>query len=580
MALLGGSLTACTDGRSSGEQSDDGVAVTSNEGGSSDSEDEDEDEDEDGDESDGTSGQSGDASSAGDESDDEESDSGDDAANADSPLLPAGIRRLTGAEYQASVTSVFGYALPAEMGLPPDGMQDNFTRNHSQRVDPVLAKQLDRNAMYVAEQVTANLQNLAPCSGDERDCAVAFIEDYGAKAYRRPLEADEIEGLAELYDVGREEGDHSDGIALVVRGLLQAPGFLYVSELGEQSGDGEATLTGHELATSIAYLALSAPPDGALLAAAANGTLDDPEVRLQHFDRLLTRDGAVSAAVLRVMREWIGISDIAEIAKDTQVYPQFANLRAAMDAETRAFITEVIATDGTLEALLGADWTIAEQSLAQAYGVGGSGRVSLASTERRGILNQGAYLAVYAHAHESAPILRGVSVLRRLLCYPTPSPTALDLMIVPPLPDPAKTTRERFELHSADPACASCHRSIDNVGFTFEAFDGMGMARAGRMENGKVVDTTTELSIGLDVDGSFADSAALAEALSTSERVRECFARHMFRSAAARSGETVTGAEAAFVDEWKEAQLAASGHILETLRTYVGSDRFALRRTP
>lgn len=528
----------------------------------------------------GTPEDDGEASGTSSAGDDESG--GDDGPPSEFPeLLPAGIRRLTMAEYRASVRALFGIPLPDDVQLPPDALQDAFRRNHAQRLDPVLAKLLDSNARRIAAEVTAQVDSLAPCTGGapQEDCARTFVITYGAKAYRRPLTDDEVAGFLELYRIGAEDGSYGEGIGLVARALLQSSGFLYLTELGDGAqGQDRIALSPYEIAAAISYLAVAEPPDDALVAAASDGSLVDPSVRLAHFDRLVTRDGNANATLLRTLREWLGIDGIAAIAKDSNVYPQFAALREAMDRESLDFIAEVLASQGTVGELLAADWTIADSALAQAYGVGGTGRISLASTNRRGVINQGGFLSVFAHATESAPILRGVAILRRLLCYPVPSPTSLNIMIVPPLPDPNKTTRERFEIHAADPACAACHKSIDNVGFTFEGFDGMGMARPNGMENNQLVDTRTSLAIGVDIDGPFEHSGGLALALAASEDVRQCFARHMFRSAAARSDGESKAAEEEFLAAWAENPGAAGGHILETLRVYVASESFAFRR--
>src|SRR5262245_40832656 len=59
-------------------------------------------------------------------------------------LLPARIRRITNAEYDASVRALLGTTQSlAATTFPPDSRQSNFTLNDAQRVDPVLAKQLD-----------------------------------------------------------------------------------------------------------------------------------------------------------------------------------------------------------------------------------------------------------------------------------------------------------------------------------------------------------------------------------------------------------------------------------------------------
>lgn len=507
---------------------------------------------------------------------------GDDGPPSEFPsLLPAGVRRLTSEEYRASVRALFGIPLPEDVQLPPDALQDDFSRNHAQRVDPVLAKLLDSNARRIADEVVTRVDTFAPCTGGTpaEDCARTFITTYGARAYRRPLADDEVAGLLGLYRIGIEGGGHADGIGLVARALLQSAGFLYLTEIGEGApGQDRIELSQYELAAAVSYLAVAEPPDDALLVAATEGSLAEPNVRLAHFDRLLARDANANATLLRTLREWLGIAGIGHIAKDSNVYPQFAGLRDAMNRESLDFLAGVLGSQGTVAEMLSADWTIADPTLAQAYGVGGMGRISLASTPRRGVINQAGFLSVFAHATESAPILRGVAILRRLLCYPVPSPTTLNIVIVPPLPDPNKTTRQRFEVHAADPACAACHRSIDNVGFTFEGFDGMGMARPNGLENNQPVDTRTELAIGVDVDASFEHSGALALALAASDDVRQCFARHMFRAAAARSDQQTSAAEEEFVAAWQENAGAAGGHILETLRVYVASESFGYRR--
>src|SRR5262249_2192330 len=157
--------------------------------------------------------------------------------------------------------------------------------------------------------------------------------------------------------------------------------------------------------------------------------------------------------------------------------------------------------------LISADWTPAEDGLARMY-LGGDqlpartdGHISLASVARRGILNQGAFLSVYAHAQETAPVLRGVAVLRRVVCRNVPPAPAANINIVPPAAAPSKPTRERFAIHSKDTACAGCHNQIDAIGFTFEGLDGMGKART--MENGHPIDSTTQLKSGFSFDGDY-----------------------------------------------------------------------------
>jgi hypothetical protein len=193
------------------------------------------------------------------------------------------------------------------------------------------------------------------------------------------------------------------------------------------------------------------------------------------------------------------------------------------------------------------------------------------------VLNQGAFLSIQAHAHESTPVLRGVLIARRIACLDIPSPASLNIDVVPPVPDLNQTTRERNSVHSTDPECANCHNAIDTFGNAFEQFDGMGEYRD--MENGSPVDSSTTLALGADYDGDYADSNELAAALATSAAVRECFARHVFRAAAARSGSSMVDSEQFFIDSWGEmGDTMAQGNLKSVLMAYVRGALFTHRR--
>jgi Protein of unknown function (DUF1592)/Protein of unknown function (DUF1588) len=386
----------------------------------------------------------------------------------------------------------------------------------------------------------------------------------------------EIDALLKVYAVGAKDAAYADGIELVVRAVLQSAGLLYLTQLGDGAGEDAVALTSHELASSIAYLVTGGPPDSALLAAAAAGALVTPEGREAEVRRLLETTES-RARMVRFVREWLGVDRIAETSKDTNVYPEFDGVKASMEIETDRFVVEVLTgSTGTVGELLGADWSVVDAPLAAFYGASGQGRVTL--PDRRGILNQGAFLAVHAHATESAPVVRGVTVLRRVACVDIASPTTLNINVVPPVPDPTKTTRERFSIHTADAECRACHDLIDPMGFSFERFDGMGGLRPMEEDNGKPVDSSALVSLGGDFDGAFPDSSALAEALSASASVRTCFARQLFRASAGYSGALGAPSEQAFLEAWSAVPAAAQGDILESLIAYVKSPLFSHRR--
>ncbi|HEY6081523.1 MAG TPA: DUF1592 domain-containing protein [Polyangiaceae bacterium] len=497
-------------------------------------------------------------------------------------LLPARIRRLTDAEYQASAAAIFGPNAPAVgADFVPDSRQSGFTVNEAQRVDPVLAGQLADAASRLAADLRQHVTERAPCpdpgAGAEA-CARSFIASFGQQVYRRPLADDETAQLLTLFRVAFEGGSYEEGIELVVRGMLQSASFLYLTELGEAPG-ATVKLTPYELASAMSYLIQGRPPTAELLGLALSGKLDTPEDRAAALPSLFGVDAR--ARVVRVIREWLGTDGIAESAKDSNVYPDFEGVKAAMDRETSEFLQVVVESEGaSLAKLLSADFTLANAPLAKLYGAtAGSADVfeRVATPTRLGILNQGAFLSVFAHAHETAPVLRGVAIARRVACIPLVDPVSLSIAIVPPVPDLTKTTRERFDIHSRDASCAGCHKLIDNFGFAFEGFDGMGKAR--QTDAGKPVNTSVVVS-GTDFDGSYADSNALASAMSKSAQVRECFARHVFRALSGTSAPELVASEDDFVGYWKEGLTMDDANIIDTLSAYVTSPAFAYRRSP
>lgn len=493
--------------------------------------------------------------------------------------LPARIRRLTNAEYNASVQALLGTTATPADEFPPDARQHGFTVNEAQRVDPVMARALDAGAKQLAQAARDQFSTLAPCAdgaaGGEA-CAQSFIESFATRAYRRPLTDEDRASLLGLYRAGAEGAAYEDGIELLIRGILQSPGFLYLTEIGDGSAGSTVAMTPSEIASALSYVVTGGPPDEALLQAAEDGSLETPEGREAQARRLFATE-AGRARTVRVVREWLGIDRINATAKDANVYPEFAAVRDGMAAETNAFVREVLeTTPGSAADLLGAPWTVVDDvALAGLYGVSGSGRVD--SPERVGLLNQGAFLSVYAHAHETAPVLRGVALLRRVACIDIELPVNLSVQIVPPVPDPTKTTRERFAIHAQDAGCASCHRMIDPLGFSFEHFDGMGLYRD--KEGEASVDSSTEVALGLDFDGSYANSNELAAALAQSAAVRECFGRQIFRSAAGE-GQGAKPYEESFDVLWSALPADAQGVYVESLIAYAKSALFSMRGAP
>ena len=149
---------------------------------------------------------------------------------------------------------------------------------------------------------------------------------------------------------------------------------------------------------------------------------------------------------------------------------------------------------------------------------------------RMGLLGLPGVLAANSGPESSSPTHRGVMVLTNLLCSPPPAPPANVTTELPEIE--GATTRQRMESHRADPTCASCHRSIDGIGFTFEHYDWFGRYRT--QENGLPIDSTGTLYADGDAI-EVSDAVDLSEALAQSQQARECFAEMWLTYAGGRS---------------------------------------------
>ncbi len=127
-------------------------------------------------------------------------------------------------------------------------------------------------------------------------------------------------------------------------------------------------------------------------------------------------------------------------------------------------------------------------------------RVPIHDEARRGLLGQGSILALTSHAERTSPVVRGKWILENLMGLEVPPPPP----DVPPLPEAKdgeapKTMREQMAEHRANPVCASCHKTLDPIGFSMENFDAVGAWRT--QEAGVPIDASGELGDGTKVNG-------------------------------------------------------------------------------
>jgi len=446
---------------------------------------------------------------------------------------PRTIRRLTPDEYDATVSALLGIDSTLGDSFPADPEVDGFANQSAALVvSPLLAEQLRAAAVSLSEDAVTDVDALTGCAGDATEaCARAFIERFGRRAFRRSLTGEELDRYVGLYREASADGFDA-GIALVLQGILQSPHFLYRMEIGVDQGDGTARLEGPEVASALSYLLTGGPPSDGLLASAEAGELDTGAGRRAAAEALLDEAGT-RTAFARFVRQWLDLDRIVTVPKDAAAHPEFdATVRRRMLAEVDAFVEAVVFDgEGTLTAMLTAPRLHPDPVLASFYGVGApaTDHGPVDDPTRSGLLTLGAVLSVAAGPEEPSPVLRGRMVREAMLCQPLPDPPP-GVVVEPPPIDPSQTTRERWSMHSELEPCASCHRLMDPIGFSFEAFDAVGVHRT-HEPNGHPVDVEGEVMGTRLTDGAFSGVQELGAHLANSREVQDCFVSQWFRYA-------------------------------------------------
>jgi hypothetical protein len=314
-------------------------------------------------------------------------------------------------------------------------------------------------------------------------------------------------------------------------------------------------------------------PDAALMAAAGAGRLATPDQVAEQAARLLMAPRA-DETLADFVTQWLELGTLHDLIKDAAVYPAFKPaLRDSMRAETVAFARDVLrGPSPTFAGLLTSPYTFVDVPLAQYYGVtrDASGRVDLSGTARLGLLTEGALMAVKGNSYRTSPVRRGKFILNRLLCMVVPPPPPDVVPELPP-PDPTKTVREQMAEHRSNPSCASCHTTMDALGFAFEHFDGAGNYRVD--DRGNVIDASGTVTL----DGKpvqFRDAADLVKALASSPAVHECFTRQWLRYAIDRFEQDADSSAVAYLaSAYESAGLDTRDLIVKITRTLPFSHR-------
>lgn len=423
---------------------------------------------------------------------------------------PAILHRLNRLEYNNTVRDLLGVnTRPAEKFPTDAGGGGGFDNNAATLyLPPILLEKFLAAADEIVRAAAPEKIFIAQPAGfsGKRGAARKIIEHFAMRAFRRPVEKDEVERLLGLYDQSVRRGaTHEDAVRLTLKALLVSPNFLFRVEQ-DRPGKEPVPVDDFELASRLSYFLWSSMPDEELFRLAGGKKLRDPRV-LEAQTRRMIQDAKSKTFAENFTSQWLGTRRLeSSVQPDPGRFPTFTpGLRAAMQAEPVEFFHSLLREDASLLKLLDADYTFANADLAKLYGITNLAgaelrRVALTDRNRGGVLGMAGVLTLTSYPQRTSPVLRGKWVLEEIFGTPPPPPPSM----VKSLPQDDKpkdglTLRQRLEQHRVKPECAACHRRMDPLGFGLENFDAIGRWRT--QISGQPVDARGELTTGEKFEG-------------------------------------------------------------------------------
>ena len=346
-------------------------------------------------------------------------------------------------------------------------------------------------------------------AADEQACATSILSRIARRAYRRPVTDADVKTLMGFYQMGRDQGgDFDHGVQLALERVVGDPEFLLRVYRDPAGSAPVYKLSDLELASRLSFFLWSTIPDEQLLTLAEQGKLSNPSVYAAQVNRMLADPKAIDSIVRNFAAQWLNMRRIPEKLADPDIYPDFDDdLTDAFQQETALLIAGTIKEDHSILELLSADYTWANERLADFYGIPGVygtrfRKVKLPNAAQRGgILGQAGLLSVTAYPDRTSPVLRGKWIVDNIMgAHFPPPPANVNTSLEQGKSVAGMSIRERLDMHRSVPLCASCHSVLDPLGFALENFDATGKWRD-TDANGKPVDNLGTWPGGIPLNG-------------------------------------------------------------------------------
>ncbi len=484
------------------------------------------------------------------------------------------MRRLNRAEYNNTLRDLLG----AEQG-PADGFPTDDYGYGFDNIGDVLAVgtlYIEKHEDAINSVVSATLADdtrramVLDCDPATEGCIEVAIGAFARRAWRRPVQTEELSSLIAIQELARSEGlTPLDAYGLSMQGVLLSPHFIFLVE--ENLGIRE--LTSYELASRLSYFLWSSLPDLELDALADAGRLGENDVLAAQIERMMN-DSKAASFYENFTGQWLELRALAETSKDGTLFPEYDNaLRNSMMQQGISFMKHLVESGADIQELLLSDEVLLDQELAGLHGLEpGSFTDNMVPVQmdhtRMGVMTLDGVLTAMSHPNETSPVKRGKWVLDVILCD-SPPPPPPNVEGIDPKIDPELPTRKKIEQHRADPACAGCHMLMDPLGFGLENYDPLGRWRTD-YEGGDAIDASGQLP-----DGStFSNGPEMASLIAGDERLAGCVTEKLLTYALGRGIEAAdTCAKRAIIES---ATTSSGVSLRDVIAAIIMSDAFRL----
>ena len=499
------------------------------------------------------------------------------------------LRRLNRNEYNYTVRDLLGVTFRPGKNFPTDGAGGEGFDNTADALflPPVLMERYLEASNQIVDAVYDNPQLLSryllavPKKGEvsPEQAAEKVIRFFGPLAYRRRLEPEkDIQPLVALFKKAKKSGrSYEEAMRLPLTAILVNPKFLFRVQHDEKGEEWD--LNQFELATRLSYFLWSSMPDRQLFQLADQRKLKDPKVMRAQVKRMLA-DQKSKAFVRHFAGQWIGFEELVDnVEPDVDRFPEFTfSLRASMWRESVMFVEYMVKKNRPVFDLIDADYTFLNRELASHYGISGvrhqqMKKVALLAENRQrgGMIGMGSVLTATSLPLRTSPVKRGKWIMETILGeVPPPPPDDAGELSGDDKSTEGLSFREQLEIHRKKPECASCHETIDPLGFGLENFDAIGRWRTHEI-NGNPVDSKAVIAGDIEFSGPVELKNLLLEA-------KDKFARNLTRKVLAYSlGRALEYYDEPVVDELLE-QLQKGDYLFQNLiHAVVESDSFQKR---